>query len=362
MDKESIQPYAGERSEEKSLQNNEEMVPPQYKGMSSEAVEEVWTVPEYIDDGKTRAEKEKKEKAIAYLREQEARAEASKKDLESARSSQETEDAGKIEEIRKKINENGESFGELANVKACREILESKMASQIGDKYETYRQAIYSMLTTRSEFASMEKEAGGNLFVIREKYKKEAEEYKNEFLPAVSSEAVKNGMSWESNPAWTGINTRPEAGKREGINFKSYFTVPMNEHTFVKSIPDLAKRLRSLAVETDDIIQVKVPSGLVGFMSHNDSIVIHCKKQENAEKSLDVVREWMSQNGISELPREMGRTQLAADGKAESFSEMVSKNISKWLVDNEGKYDSKVLAEQAIEHAIRFSQKPPNVG
>lgn len=117
--------------------------------------------------------------------------------------------------------------------------------------------------------------------------------------------------------------------------------------------------MRQLALESDDIIQVKIPESLSGFISHNDSMVVHFKKKENGDKILGILNSWMQANSIHESPREMGRTKIAADSKDTSFSDLVAKNIASWLEQNTGKYGSSLLASEAVKHAIEQSQKSP---
>lgn len=66
-----------------------------------------------------------------------------------------------------------------------------------------------------------------------------------------------------------------------------------------KLIP-LARLLDQLAEETKDVISVKVPRGFLGFISHNDSLVIHFRKAENQEKISRITSEWCSTYGITE--------------------------------------------------------------
>lgn len=338
-----------------------EIIPPQYKGLNSEALDEIWTIPEYVDVEKTNSEKQRKERALLFLKEQEQLAENSRGDLEQIKTVQEVSDAEKLSEVRKKLDLENEPMAEPANVGICKQLLEAKMLSGSGNNADFYKQTISEMLTTRSEFAVMKAGVGGDLVELGKKFKKQMQEYKEELMPKIGREVEQQGMKWESNPGWMGVNTRPEMINTEGINYKAYVTVPMNEYYFVKHVPVLAQRLRELAIETDDKIQVKVPNGFMGFMSQNDSLVVHCKKQENASASLEIARSWMQEFDIHEAPREMGRTQIAADSKSESFTQMVSSNIGQWLADNEGKYDQAVLVDEAIKHAIKYSQKPPNI-
>lgn len=52
------------------------LIPPQYKGLTAEALEFIWDIPEYIDPVKTKELQAQKATALAYLREQEARQQA----------------------------------------------------------------------------------------------------------------------------------------------------------------------------------------------------------------------------------------------------------------------------------------------
>ena len=243
-----------------------DIIPPQYKGLNSVILEEIWTIPEYVDEEKTKAEKERKEAALTYLREQEQNASTSRTELESMKTKQAADDAEKISAVRKNLGLEQEPVQDLANVRICRETLEAKMQSPTGDKTAAYQRAIYEMITTRSEFAEMREEVGGDLVVLSERFRSELDEYRNELLPALEDSTKRQGMTWESNPGWMGINTRPETGDREGLNYKAYFTVPADEYSFVKHIPELAQRLRELAIDTDDRVLVKVPNGFMGVI------------------------------------------------------------------------------------------------
>lgn len=259
------------------------------------------------------------------------------------------------------VPEKNKMPAESLSAKQCLGAIERAMQGNSPNKMEAYIQAITEMLTMRSEFSQLKKETGGDMVTLAHKFKDQMRQYREDFLPQISSEVENSGMRWESNPGWFGINTCPEASGKDGLNHKAYLTVPSGEYAFVKHVPELAQKLRKLATQTDDKIQVKIPNGFMAFMAHNDSIVIHCKKQENAEAALAIAREWMSERGIHEAPRELGRTQLAADSTSESFTQMVAKNIAQWLTEHEGRYDQKMLAQKAVEHAIAYSQKPPTV-
>ncbi len=56
-----------EREMQGSGKNEDVKVPPQYKGMSAEAVDIIWTIPEYMDPAKTEQENERKRKVLEVL-------------------------------------------------------------------------------------------------------------------------------------------------------------------------------------------------------------------------------------------------------------------------------------------------------
>jgi hypothetical protein len=131
----------------------------------------------------------------------------------------------------------------------------------------------------------------------------------------------------------------------------------VEQYAYIRFLPMLAQELRTLAIDSNDSIKVKIPESMSAFLAHNDSLVIHFKKQENADKIKKIIQDWMMKNNIQESPREWGRTKLAKDSGTKSFSVLVSENIAEWLKENRGKYPSRVLAEEAIKHAIQQSQK-----
>jgi len=106
-----------------------DVIPPQWKGVSSEVLEEIWTITEYVDSEKTKSEKERKEKALAFLREQELSPQASRNELEKMKIQQEVVDGEGIEDIRKKLGIEQENLQNLANVRICKQVLDAAMTS-----------------------------------------------------------------------------------------------------------------------------------------------------------------------------------------------------------------------------------------
>lgn len=337
-------------------------IPRQYQGMKSDALQEIWAEPNNIQIRVEESEEERsleinrRKMIVEELRRLENKFEpknedtVNKKEIPTPLSQTEYE----------KIN-TVEGFSNLPNVKLCEERLISILNSfKDGDDFSgRASKTIYEMLTYRSEFIQNTVGSGKDVASLMEGFKTQKDWYRN--TRELIEKTVDSGgdMKWESNPGWFGINTRPEVPKRDDINIKVYATIPTKEYSFIKDVPALAKELRALSLDSDDIIQVKIPESLSGFMAHNDSVVIHFKKKENAERIQNILNSWTSTNGIHESPREMDRTKVASDSKDSSFSQIVSNNVAGWLQQNIGKLDNTTLVNKAIEQAIKQSQHSP---
>lgn len=254
-------------------------------------------------------------------------------------------------------------YENTAVVKVAKQELSNLLAKSLDDAnfLKQAKKIIYKLLTRREIFTASTDGKGKTAeevlkpLEIQKNWYRSVREKLEEYFQST------DGFKWESNPGWFGVNTRPEVPKRSGINYKAYTTISPTEYTFIKDLPSIAGKLRELALKSDDIIQVKIPESFSGFISQNDSIVVHFKKQENKEKIFKILDAWMSESNIHQLPRELGRTRFAADSLDASFSDLVANNIANYLKTNKDKYDSSVLANEAIRHAILQSQKEPTV-
>jgi hypothetical protein len=324
----------------------DDVIPPQYRGMSREVVEELWQRPVYLDPEKNKEEQERRDKALeAISRKEQAKQPAA-------------ENASETQESAVQL----ETYEGLPNVEQGFKAINEKLNVENPD-WDLIKRNIYDMLTTRSGYAGLMAQHGNDLPKMLEGLKDEREAYNDLVRDKMKSwvDGSSGEYKWESNPGWFGINTRPEAPRREAVNIKTYVTIPTEQYPFVEHIPALAQELRKLSLDTDDIIQVKVPENFATFISKNDSIVVHYKNLDNSNKIQGVLDAWMSQYGIQEEPREMDRVKVAADAKNESFSDLVASNITNWLKQQHGKYDSSTLAQLAVKYAIEQSQTPPEL-
>lgn len=83
----------------KSPEQTEINIPPQYKGLDSDTLDFIWTIPEYTDQEKTKSEKKKKQEAINFLKQQESQDDF---DIEEQKINLKNE--AEIKQIREEIN------------------------------------------------------------------------------------------------------------------------------------------------------------------------------------------------------------------------------------------------------------------
>lgn len=93
-----------------SSEEDEKGIPPQYKGLNSEILDEIWIIPEYIDPDKTKEAKDKKAKAVATLKAREL--------LEAAKMERQTSDKQKITELRRQLGVETPAVNQTTAVKA----------------------------------------------------------------------------------------------------------------------------------------------------------------------------------------------------------------------------------------------------
>lgn len=92
-----------------STEEDEEGIPPQYRGLNSGILHELWTIPQYIDPNKTRELEDKKARAIAALRAKEL--------SKSVNEERQIFDEQKIQELRQQLGIETPSESPVAKVK-----------------------------------------------------------------------------------------------------------------------------------------------------------------------------------------------------------------------------------------------------
>lgn len=91
----------------KSPKQTEINIPPQYKGLDSDTLDFIWTIPEYTDQEKTESEKKKKQEAINFLKQHESQDDF---DIEEQKINLKNE--AEIEKVREEIASSSENSNE----------------------------------------------------------------------------------------------------------------------------------------------------------------------------------------------------------------------------------------------------------
>lgn len=152
-------------------------------------------------------------------------------------------------------------------------------------------------------------------------------------LQGLKSGATTKEFKVSDKGAWFGIYEKnPNARKRlrfengaKGVavevDFKEYFTVPVSsidpekalqamEH-FHGALLGIANDLEVLSTAEQDSIEIKTPGNLQYFIKHPDSLVIHFRNKELAQKIRDIVVTRLSATGL--YPTRDGRSQSGFD-------------------------------------------------
>lgn len=219
------------------------------------------------------------------------------------------------------------------------------------------------ILTSRPEFLEEKywKEDPDFLLNLQQRVKAQSDYYKK-VISQVEIQCKKDGvLEVADNPAWFSLKSKNYSNNSTWLNYKLYLTIPINWYDYVSKIYQLWLMLNKLAENTWDKISLKLPSSMLWFLSHSDSLVVHFKNINNKESIEKILNEWKIKNWIIEETRNLWRTTFAWDSKNNSFTGLISDNINNWILENYWKYDNELLASLAIEYAIKQSQVPPKM-
>lgn len=364
----------GEPADEERVDGGNVMIPEKYQGLPSEIVEELWVVPEYIDQTKTAVEKARKEEVLEQIR---AREQKEILDDLSTYAVVETkrDDREKLSQIRNQIGienkeqpetgtETKEDFMGLTNYKVAYESLLRELESD-NVKTDKIQRILYDALTIRSSYYDQLNSLGLGLSQSERMAKfMEANQEKNADFAQKRKDmgqGIKNlGMDY-TKEAWFHIETNPGVPKSKELSKKIYLTLPSGDFSFMDHILELAKRVQEVSKQSGTNIQIKFPSSYAIYEMRNDSLVIHFKNDSDEQVLQGILTEWESKNGIKEDVREAGRTKIAIDSRTTSFSDLVAENVANWVGEHHGNYENDVIAREAIKHAVESSKRPPKI-
>lgn len=247
----------------------------------------------------------------------------------------------------------------LPGVKTLRENLlkEAKNGQFVNNNKPSY---IYDFLTTRPEIMRLRDSGKLNWQSLGEQNAQQKNWYND------SVEKLEKKYKWEWDPGWMWIVCHDNGQWTWPISYKWYRTVPIKSYSFLQYIPDLVSKLSEEWRKKWAKIQLKIPRGFLGYMQHNDSIVIHCDDQTiDAENILET---WSNEHHLAFEDRYLWRTTHSLDGTRKEDSEKTSFTH---LVERQIMEHGNTLIQQGYNHddivdtmiigAIDLSRKKPNI-
>lgn len=334
------------------------ILPPQYAGMTAEAVDIAWSIPQYLDTEKTAAELTRKEAALEYLR--------NLKNEPDAEPTVEYLSAENNEIAAENADASIEQFLAQPNVIAAQKELEKILQSTTSTDSERVKKCLYALLTKRSWLYEEQQRRGStDLTWMVVEYQPQQEWYRNT-LEALEAHFTNHNIETNSNPGWFSVTaSKREAGNAEGAHHKVYDTLAIADYGKITELPKLVDTLSALGTLNGESIKIKIPNGFLGFATHNDSLVIHCDTAETSAKIEKIITAWKHDNKLQPTVRELNRATTAIDGKSEvsdeveSFSQLVASQIAAWVEEHKENYPPEVIASEAIKHTISLAQKTP---
>jgi len=342
-----------------STEEDEKGIPPQYRGLNSEILDEIWTIPEYVDREKTKELKDKKAKAVAALREREL--------SETAKKERQTADEQKIAELRQQLGIEKPSESPATAVKP-----ETSPSTETGSLSTEERKKL-SGWSAGYELAKVAKQQGLDLSTLsREEYvdyaiqnflaiddsqlrmppwqrmcesaqeivaankekraliTKEADAAFSKFCFEIQKKAgeddrsiqdrirVRQGTKDSNSWLFFKVNNGTAEGSKE--TFKSYVSVKDLNKLTPERFTSLMAALRDAGYNGD----IKIFQDLaVQGVNLNDQIVMHGASENDARLALGVAEKFF---GDDLDQKSVGKDEVV-DGKNHSYSEILAKKI-----------------------------------
>lgn len=358
--KSGIEKRLAETSEGKLEQGISE-IPPQYRGLDSEALDFIWTFPEYVDQEKTKELKEKKARALVALRERESvkkgkeerhQAEQEKiaelreqlgvtKQFETTENHKKPPIASKLEELsvlsieeRKKLHGWTASY-ELAKIAKQQGIDLSKISREEYAEFairnslaiddDQLRVAPWQRMGTSVEeivLANRERKAQ-----ITEESEKAFAKFcyemqqkagqENRFI----SENIRVRQGTKDSNSWLFFGINNGTGEKSNETYKSYVSVKDLNTLTPERFTQFMTALRDANYNGDiKIFQDLSEQGV----RLNDQIVMHGGSQADAELALQVAEQFF---GTDLDQKSVGKDEVV-DGENKSYSQILAKKIA----------------------------------
>ncbi len=303
--------------EEKTEQGLSE-IPAQYKGLDAETLDFIWTIPEYVDPKKTKQEKERKERALIYLKEQEEKIQQKEE--------RKTEDALRVKELETQLgiyndtnkfeNKNfsnldvlsQDDFAEYLQVNLNNLIKERESLTKDGihKSKVLLKNQLYDLLTIRPELRQQEIDR----FVGKSRPETITEK---EWMPYLGK--IKKIKDQYNNSEYSGAwlqfnfgntkNTEPDGMRRKGYITISSSAVEQYSENLENLVQDFNKALH----ENQYNGSFKISNNLKQLTNQFDSIVMHGASANEVEKAMQVLKDILSSKSI-----EVSGVQKGMDG------------------------------------------------
>jgi len=199
-----------------------------------------------------------------------------------------------------------------------------------------------------------------------EAYKPHREWYRDT-LEQMESQFNQDNVKTASNPGWFSVTaSERRSEEKEHASHKVYETISIDDYSKITELPKLVQALKAIGGETGESIKIKIPANFNGFITHNDSIVVHCDNADTCQRAQQAIATWKTDQGLTPVERELNRATIAmdgnteaSDGENESFSQLVASQIAAWAEEHTGDYPAEIMASEAIKHTILLAQKTP---
>jgi hypothetical protein len=342
-----------------ATEEDEKGIPPQYRGLNSEILDEIWTIPEYVDRDKTKELKEKKAKAVADLREKEL--------SETAKKKRQAADEQKIAELRQQLGIEKPAESPAAAVKP-----ETSPSVEVGSLSIEERKKL-SGWSAGYELAKVAKQQGIDLSTLsREEYvdyaiqnslaiddsqlrmppwqrmcesaqeivatnkekraliTKEADQAFSKFCFEIQKKAAEDDRSIQDrirvrqgtkdSNSWLFFKVNNGTAEGSTETFKSYVSVKDLNKLTPERFTSLMATLRDAGYNGD--IKIFQDLAMQG-VNLNDQIVMHGASENDARLALNVAEKFF---GDDLDQKSVGKDEVV-EGKNHSYSEILAKRI-----------------------------------
>ena len=217
------------------------------------------------------------------------------------------------------------------------------------------REQIYSLLTVRPELREAKLKETDEQWAKRFELNKEYREQTNRI-------ANDKDMSGASNPGWTGISVNDPTNKEANGRQKGYVTVKADKaKEFGLKIEDHVKELYRLLKEAGYNGHLKVPTGMSDLLLRFDNIVLHGATKQDVDLALQIVSDYLNNNGITVESTKTGVDVKDSNGKETSHTDALAEKVkNKQLTVSKKPAPATRPKPSSVPAEVKAAQRPAN--